>query len=52
LYPGVYRVVLVQEDGPRYYRDDVDVLLGRHTTLHIDYETTNANLYRVVMDLN
>jgi hypothetical protein len=52
LAPGLYRVVLDQENGARNYRDDVDVLLGRQTILHIDYNLTNANLYSVTMEFN
>jgi hypothetical protein len=52
LTPGLYRVVLDQENGARNYRDDVDVLLGRQTILHIDYNLTNANLYSVTMEFN
>ena len=52
LAPGLYRVVLAQDGGVRNYRDDVDVLLGRHTILHIDNSLTNANFYSVVMEFN
>ena len=52
LDPGIYRVVLDEDGGARYFRDDVDILLGRRTILHIDYDLTNANLYSVVMEFD
>jgi hypothetical protein len=52
LVPGLYRVVLDQEHGARNYRDDVDILLGRQTVLSIDYDLTNATLYRVTMEFD
>ena len=52
LTPGLYRVVLDQERGVRNYRDDVDILLGRQTILHVGNDVTNANLYSVVMEFN
>ena len=33
--PGVYRVVLDEDDSDRTYRDDVDVLVGRLTVLDV-----------------
>ena len=33
--PGVYRVVLDEDDSDRTYRDDVDVLIGRLTVLDV-----------------
>jgi len=35
LDPGVYRVVLDEDDGDRSFRDDIDVLEGRTTVLDV-----------------
>jgi hypothetical protein len=37
LAPGVYRLVLSDDDGDRSFRDDVDVLEGRLTVLTVRY---------------
>jgi hypothetical protein len=52
MYPGLYRVVLDQEGGTRNYRDDVDILRGRRTILHIGYSTADTNLYSVVLEFD
>ena len=52
LAPGLYRVVLDQDDGPRSFRDDVDILRGRRTWLHVDYGTNGAVAYAVVMEFD
>lgn len=52
LDPGLYRVVLDQDDGARNYRDDVDILVGRRTILYVNYDPTNANLYSVTMEFD
>lgn len=52
LAPGLYRVVLDQADGVRNYREDVDILMGRNTILHVNYDPTNANVYSVVMEFD
>jgi len=35
LDPGLYRVVLDEDDGDRTYRDDIDVIEGRLTILDV-----------------
>jgi len=50
LAPGLYRIVLDQDDGPRSFRDDVDVLLGRRTWLHVDDGATGSVAYAVMME--
>jgi hypothetical protein len=52
MYPGLYRVVLDQHGGARNYRDDVDILRGRRTILHIDYGSADTNLYAVVLEFD
>lgn len=52
MYPGLYRVVLDQDGGPRNFRDDVDILRGRRTILHIDYNPADTNLYTVVLEFD
>lgn len=52
MYPGLYRVVLDQDGGTRNYRDDVDILRGRRTILHIDYNPADTNLYTVVLEFD
>ena len=36
MLPGVYRVVLADEDGARSFRDEIDILANRLTILHVD----------------
>ncbi len=38
LPPGVYRVILDEQNGDRTYRDDVDVIEGRITVLDVAIE--------------
>jgi len=50
LEPGLYRIVLDDEDGDRSYRNDVDVLDGRLTILYVDEPLTSFDdSYRVVI---
>ena len=48
--PGVYRLVLAEEDGDRNYRNDIDVLLNRLTILDVMNDYSSASLYYVVID--
>lgn len=45
LAPGVYRVVLDEDDGSRDFRDDVDVLADRLTVLDVtvDYDAFDSD---------
>jgi hypothetical protein len=52
LSPGLYRVVVDQDEGPRSFRDDVDILRGRRTWLHVDYGATGAVTYAVAMEFD
>jgi hypothetical protein len=36
LEPGVYRLVLADEDGDRSFRDEIDILANRLTIVHVD----------------
>lgn len=51
LEPGLYRVVLSDEDRDRDYRNDIDILAGRLTVLYVD-APINAfdDEYRVVFE--
>ena len=40
MMPGVYRIVLADEDGHRSYREYLDILPGRLTILHVDDTST------------
>lgn len=46
LAPGIYRVVLDEEDGNRTYREDIDVLEGRLTVLQVreDFSSSEYNV--------
>ena len=46
LEPGVYRLVLDEQDGERNYRDDIDVLDGRLTVVETSYDPGNRNRFR------
>jgi len=49
--PGLYRVVLSDEDGDRNYRNDMDVLGGHLTVMYVDEPLTSfGNSYRVVVE--
>jgi hypothetical protein len=52
LAPGLYRVVVDQDDGPRSFRDDVDILRGRRTWLHVEESGTNGTAYAVTMEFD
>lgn len=47
LTPGVYRVVLDEEDGDRQYGADIDILEGRLTILHVYLAAGDYMQYRV-----
>jgi hypothetical protein len=49
--PGVYRVVLNEEDGTRSWADDVDVLEGRVTVLHVVIDTAFSDSYTVTRNV-
>jgi len=38
LDPGIYRVLLDEDDGDRTYRDDIDVIEGRLTIIDVSSE--------------
>ncbi len=50
LEPGVYRLVLAEEDGSRNYRNDIDVLLNRLTILEVMNDWGDASLFHVIVD--
>jgi len=50
LEPGVYRLVLAEEDGDRNYWNDVDVIANRLTILDVMIDYSSASLYHVVID--
>ena len=45
--PGVYRVFLEGRDSDRAYQNDVDVLEGRLTILHVSPDASVATEYKV-----
>jgi hypothetical protein len=48
--PGLYRIVLTDEDGDRSYRNELDVLVGRLTVMYVDEPLSAfADEYRVVV---
>ncbi len=47
LMPGVYRVVLDEQDGDRQYGVDVDILNGRLTVLRAYIDSGSYTEYRV-----
>ncbi len=51
LDPGVYRVVLTEEDGQRSYREDVDILEGNLTILNVTDDTLNPSAYDVFLSI-
>lgn len=52
LDPGLYRVVLSEEDGFRSYRGDVDVLLDHRTIMRVDRDASDTTAYAVVLDFD
>jgi len=48
--PGVYRVVLDEDDGDRQYGADIDILEGRLTILRVYIEAGDYTEYRVRME--
>jgi hypothetical protein len=49
LAPGLYRVVLNEEDDLRSFRDDVDVLEGRLSILEVDFDSFADVSYTVYL---
>lgn len=49
LEPGLYRIVLNDEDDLRSFRDDVDVLEGRLTVLDVTLDGVSLGAYRVLL---
>ena len=47
LRPGVYRVVLDQEDGDRNFRGDIDVLQNRRTIIDVNTDALWFDRYDV-----
>jgi hypothetical protein len=47
LGPGVYRIVLDSDDSARRYADDVDILQGRLTVLHVSINILDVNGFNV-----
>lgn len=47
LTPGVYRVVLDEDDGDRQYGADIDILEGRLTVLNVYIEAGDYTEYNV-----
>jgi len=47
LDPGLYRVVLDEDDGDRTYRDDIDVIEGRLTILDVSADPFDNDDYDV-----
>ena len=47
LRPGVYRVVLNDDDGDRSWADEVDVLEGKLTVLNVRIDTSYFDSYTV-----
>lgn len=47
LNPGVYRVVLEEKNGPRSYRDDVDLLKDQRTVLEVKTDAASSSYYDV-----
>lgn len=45
--PGVYRIVLDEDDGDRQYGADIDILEGRLTVVRVYIETGSYDEYRV-----
>ncbi len=45
--PGVYRIVLDEDDGDRQYGADIDILEGRLTVLRVYIEAGDYTEYRV-----
>ena len=39
LAPGLYRIIIDEQDGDRTYRDDVDVIEGRITVIDVAMES-------------
>jgi hypothetical protein len=50
LEPGVYRVVLNEQDGNRNYAADVDILEGRNTVLNVRISSSGLNQYDVLLE--
>jgi len=50
--PGVYRVVLDPEDGFDSFREDVDILEGRLTILHVDADFSFPGDFRVFVEVD
>jgi hypothetical protein len=49
--PGVYRVVLNDDDGNHSWADDVDVLEGRLTVLKVQIDTSFSDTYSVTREI-
>jgi hypothetical protein len=52
LLPGVYRIVLDEDDGDRNFRDDVDILEGRRTVLDVDERNGDPGRYYVTVEFD
>ena len=50
--PGIYRVVLDPDDGFGSFREDVDVLEGRLTILHVEEDFSLSRNYRVFVEID
>ncbi|MFH0879170.1 MAG: hypothetical protein V2A34_05620 [Lentisphaerota bacterium] len=49
LRPGIYRIVLDQQDGDRNYRADVDVLVDRRTIMDVTADPLRFDRYDVYL---
>lgn len=49
--PGVYRFVLTEDDGGGSFRDDIDVLDGRLTILHVEDDGSRFGGYYVWVEI-
>jgi len=50
--PGVCRLVLNEDDGRRYYSDDVDIIANRRTIVEVDTADGSSTRYDVRIRLD
>jgi hypothetical protein len=51
LAPGVYRLVVDEQDGDRNYATDLDILDGRNTVLDVMMNSPMASQYNVLLTI-